>query len=64
MIVDITELGNNGRQGALIDPAPREFRFPEIGGFIRIVDDAERFRKLIILIVASFHDAPLSVMRY
>lgn len=58
--MDITELADNGRQGALIDKAPRELRLPKVGGFIRIVNDVDRFRKLIILVVASCHDAALS----
>lgn len=60
MIVDITELANNGRQSALIDKARRELRLPKVGGFIGIVYDVDRFRELVILVVAGCHDAPLS----
>lgn len=60
VIVGITVLANNGRQGALIDKARWELRLPIVGGFIGIVNNVDRFRKLIILVVAGCHDAPLS----
>jgi hypothetical protein len=58
--MDITELANNGRQGALIDKARRELGFPKVGGFIGIINNIDRFRNLVILVVASCHDAAIS----